>query len=164
MPRKSKRRRRRRPIPSRLDRWLGRDLRLSQRKNEWIRRSRSGSRGPFYLAKASPEWRSLGGDPSAGSPTDTLFTCSPCRHGAWTVSSSDASCVGARRAVSEGSDRSIGLPCGLSAPAHFYVLANRVRIAGSSEFPAYSQVCSGSLRIRSRNTVYDLALLAEPRF
>src|SRR3989441_10367553 len=47
---------------------------------------------------------SLGGDPSAGSPTDTLFTCSPCRHGAWTVSSSDAPCVGARRAVSEGSD------------------------------------------------------------
>src|SRR2546425_10469190 len=34
---------------------------------------------------------SLGGDPSAGSPTDTLFTVSPCRHGAWTVSSSGAS-------------------------------------------------------------------------
>src|SRR5207249_1138391 len=48
---------------------------------------------------------SLGGDPSAGSPTDTLFTCSPCRHGAWTVSSSGAPCAGARRAVSEGSDR-----------------------------------------------------------
>src|SRR6266849_1235819 len=89
-------------------------------KNEWIRRSRSGSRGPFYLAKASSEWRSLGGDPSAGSPTDTLFTCSPCRHGAWTVSSSDAPCVGARRAVSEGSDLAIGLPCGLSAPRDCY--------------------------------------------
>src|SRR5436309_3486651 len=48
---------------------------------------------------------SLGGDPSAGSPTDTLFTCSPCRHGAWTVSSSGAPCAGARRAVSEGSNR-----------------------------------------------------------
>src|SRR5207245_2818239 len=106
----------------------------------------------------------LGGDPSAGSPTDTLFTFSPCRHGAWTVSSSGAPCAGARRAVSEGSDLSIGLPCGLSAPAHFYIHANRICIAGSSEFPAYSQVCSGSLRIRSRNTVYDLALLAEPRF
>src|SRR6059036_1149025 len=45
----------------------------------------------------------LGGDPSAGSPTDTLFTFSPCRHGAWTVSSSGAPCAGARRAVSEGS-------------------------------------------------------------
>src|SRR5437867_12390089 len=73
-------------------------------KNEWIRRSRSGSRGPFYLAKASLTDGSLGGDPSAGSPTDTLFTCSPCRHGAWTVSSSGAPCAGARRAVSEGSD------------------------------------------------------------
>src|SRR5213593_4260752 len=62
----------------------------------------------------------LGGDPSAGSPTDTLFTFSPCRHGAWTVSSSGAPCVGARRAVSEGSDLSIGLPCGLSAPRDCY--------------------------------------------
>src|SRR5947209_20466388 len=145
---------------------MGRDLRLmSNSKKEWIRRSRSGSRGPFYLAKTSNcYWRSLGGDPSAGSPTDTLFTCSPCRHEAWTVSSSGAPCVGARRAVSEGSNLSIGLPCGLSAPAHFYICAQRICIAGSSEFPAYSQVCSGSLRIRSRNTVYDLALLAEPRF
>src|SRR5947209_17801921 len=47
----------------------------------------------------------LGGAPAAGSPTDTLFTFSPCRHGAWTVSSSGAPCAGARRAVSEGSDR-----------------------------------------------------------
>ena len=104
---------------------------------------------------------SLGGDPSAGSPTDTLFTCSPCRHGAWTVSSSDAPCVGARRAVSEGSDV-------FNRPSLRIVrtsrLLPRLGTRGSSEFPAYSQVCSGSLRIRSRNTVYDLALLAEPRF
>src|SRR2546421_12220222 len=99
---------------------------------------------------------SLGGDPSAGSPTDTLFTCSPCRHGAWTVSSSDGR-VGARRAVSEGSDLLIGLPCGLSAPAHLYMRAKRACIAGYSEFPAYSQVCSGSSRIRSRNTCLRLS-------
>ena len=103
----------------------------------------------------------LGGDPSAGSPTDTLFTFSPCRHGAWTVSSSDAPCVGARRAVSEGSDL-------VDRPSLRIVrtsrLLPRLGTRGSSEFPAYSQVCSGSLRIRSRNTVYDLALLAEPRF
>src|SRR5256886_10561282 len=81
---------------------------------------------------------SLGGDPSAGSPTVTLFTFSPCRHGAWTVSSSVAPCAGARRAVSEGSDLSIVLPCGLSAPALFYINANRICIAGYSEFPEYS--------------------------
>jgi hypothetical protein len=120
-------------------------------KKEWIRRSRSGSRGPFYLAKTSMTDGVLGGDPSAGSPTDTLFTGSPCRHGAWTVSSSDVA-VGARRAVSEGSDPAIGLPCGLSAPAPCDQRTICVGSAGSSEFPAYSQVCSGPSRVRSRNT------------
>src|SRR5438034_11731828 len=76
---------------------------------------------------------SLGGDPSAGSPTDTLFTCSPCRHGAWTVSSSDAPCVGARRAVSEGSDL-------FNRPSLRIVRTSRLLpllcTRGSPEFPA----------------------------
>src|SRR5919198_1904787 len=117
-------------------------------KKEWIRRSRSGSRGPFYLAKTSLEMASLGGDPSAGSPTDTLFTWSPCRHGAWTVSSSDD-------ATSEPGVQSLRVPILRSAfPAdcpHLEIVTFR-GTRGSSEFPAYSQVCSRSSRIGSRNT------------
>src|SRR5439155_1683675 len=63
-------------------------------------------------------------------------------------------CVGARRAVSEGSDLLIGLPCGLSAPRDCYRIGGT---RGYSEFPAYSQVCSGSSRIRSRNTCLRLS-------
>ena len=58
------------------------------REKGWIRRSTIQG-GPSTLPQGLP-LDDLGGDPSAGSPTDTLFTCSPCRQGAWTVSSSDA--------------------------------------------------------------------------
>src|SRR2546422_10868354 len=77
---------------------------------------------------------SLGGDPSAGSPTDTLFTCSPCRHGAWTVSSSDAPCVGARRAVSEVSTFRPAFPAEWPHLGLF-TYPPSARIAGNSGFP-----------------------------
>src|SRR2546428_3331238 len=71
------------------------------------------------------------------------------------------------RLASEPGVQSLRVPISRSAfPAdcpHLEIVT-ALGTRGSSEFPAYSQVCSGSLRIRSRNTVYDLALLAEPRF
>src|SRR5437879_223538 len=138
---------------------------LQTSNKEWIRRSRSGSRGPFYLAKTSNCcWRSLGGDPSAGSPTDTLFTGSPCRHGAWTVSSSDAR-------ASEPGVQSLRVP--VLRPA-FPADCPHLRIFTYARYAYVSQDPRSSPHIARfvpvpcgsgvATHVYDLALLAEPRF
>src|SRR2546427_10156285 len=78
---------------------------------------------------------SLGGDPSAGSPTAPSSTCSPCRHGAWTVSSSDAPRVGARRAVSEGSDLPASLARELPMDALIHAADRRRRARGACAGP-----------------------------
>src|SRR5207245_4397383 len=46
-------------------------------KKEWIRRSRSGAEALSTLPRPPLTDGSLGGDPSAGSPTDTLLRLSP---------------------------------------------------------------------------------------
>ena len=125
-----------------------------------------------------PSKNDLGGDPSAGSPTDTLFTFSPCRHGAWTVTSSEAmqpswdamiplpprtseGISGARRSASSR-DRPVGSDCE-SDPSQSRARAASPGPPPSPACPSARKTGSGLVKARRANPLPNRSIRERSR-